>query len=156
VQLGGYAGIGENGCSACLRGVAVVLGELGFEVRGFHVVVVGRLRIGVDPVTLGHGRPHLTMALHHDINDALVLVAELILVQLAHAQAGLQRDLANTLLELAPQDFHQGGLAAAVGPDQAIAVAIGELDGDAFKERLCTKLNRNVRSNQHLSVFQPN
>ncbi len=89
------------------------------------------------------------MALHHDINDALVLVAELILVQLAHAQAGLQGDLANTLLQLAAQDFHQRGLAATVGPDQAITVAVRELDSDAFKERLCTKLNRNVRGNQH-------
>ena len=93
--------------------------------------------------------PHLDVALHDDVEHALVFVAELVLVQLAQAQAGLQHDLADALLELAAQDFHERGLAAAVGADQAIAVAVGELDGDLFEERLGTKLNRDVGSREH-------
>jgi hypothetical protein len=150
VQLSGDSGISENGGGARLRGVAVVLGESGLELGGFHVVGIGGVRIGINPVAFGHGRPHFAMALHDDVDDALVFVAELVLVQFAQAQAVLQGDIPDALLELAAQDLHERGLAAAVGPDQAIAVAVRKLDGDPLKKRLRTKLNRNVRGNQHL------
>ena len=38
--------------------------------------------------------------------------------------------IARALLEIAAQDLHQGRLAAAVGADQTITVAVGELDRD--------------------------
>jgi hypothetical protein len=98
--------------------VAAVLGELALELRRAHVVVVGGFRVGVDAIALGHRLPHLDVALHHDVEHALVLVAELVLVQLAEPHARLQHHLAGALLELAAQDLHQRGLAAAVRADR--------------------------------------
>ncbi len=145
------AGVDEDAGGAGLGGVAVVLGELALEFRGAHVVLVARLRIRVDAVALLHREPHLGVALHHDVEHALVLVGELVLVQLAEAQAGLQHDVAGARLELAAEDLHQRGLAAAVRPDQAIAVAVGELDGDVFEQRLGFELNRQVGRGEHAS-----
>ena len=143
------AGIGEDRTGARFRIIAAVLGELRFELGGAHVVIVGGLGIRIDRVALLHRAPHLDMTLHHHVEHALVLVAELVLVQLAQAQAGLQHDLAGTRLELAAEDFHERRLAAAVGADQAIAIAIGELDGDVFEQRLGAELNGDVGGGEH-------
>jgi hypothetical protein len=64
------------------------------------------------------------VALHHHVEHALVLVGELVLVQLADAHPVLQHDVAGALLELAAEDLHERGLAAAVRADQAVAVAV--------------------------------
>ena len=56
---------------ARLGGVAVVFGELGFQLGGVHVVVFGRVRVGVDRVALLHHRPHLGVAHHHHVQHAL-------------------------------------------------------------------------------------
>ena len=129
--------------------VAAVLGELRLQLRGAHVVVVARVRVGVDDVALVHRLPHLDVALHHDVEHALVLVGELVLVELAEPHARLQHDLAGALLQLAAEDLHEGGLAAAVGADQAVAVAVGELDGDVLEQGLGAELDGDVRSGKH-------
>ena len=129
--------------------VAVVFGDLAFELGRAHVVFVGRFRVRVDQVALTHGGPHFGVALHHDIQHALVLVGELVLIELAHAHAGLQHDVAGTLLQLAAQDLHQRGLATAVGADQPVAVAVAELDGDVLEQRLGFELDREIGRGKH-------
>ena len=85
----------------------------------------------------------------HDVDDALILVAELVLVQFAEAQAGLQHHIAGAWLEIPTQDLDQGGFAAAIRADQPVAVAIGELDGDAFEQGLGAELNRDIGGREH-------
>jgi hypothetical protein len=102
-----------------------------------------------DAVALLHRLPHFDVALHDDIEDALVLVAELILAELAQAHPGLEHDLPGALLQLAAEHFHEGRLAAAVGADQAVTIAVGKFYGDLFEKRLCTELNRNIGSREH-------
>jgi len=89
------------------------------------------------------------VTLHDHVDHALVLVAELVLVQLAHPQAGLEHHVTRALLEVAAEDLDQRRLAAAVRADQPIAVAVGELDRDALEERLGTKLYGDVRGREH-------
>ncbi len=43
--------------------------------------------VGIDAVALAHRFPHFGVALHHHVEHALVLIAELVLAQLAQAQA---------------------------------------------------------------------
>jgi hypothetical protein len=107
------------------------------------------VRIGVDDVALFHGVPHLDMALHHDVQHALVFVGELVLVELAEPQARLQHDFAGALLQLAAENLHEGGLAAAVGPDQAITVAVGELHRHLLEQRFGAELDGDVRGGKH-------
>jgi ATPase subunit of ABC transporter with duplicated ATPase domains len=55
-------------------------------------------------------------------------------------QAMTERDVAGGGFEQAGENFHQRRLARAVGTDQAVAVALAELDGDVFEQRLGAEL----------------
>ena len=145
----GDAGIGQDGAGPRLGVVAAVFGELALELGGAHVVIVGRLGIGIDEVALLHRGPHLGMALHDDVENALVFVAELVLVQLAEPHARLQHHLARRRLEVAAEHLHQGRLAGAVGADQAIAIAVRELDGNLLEQRLAAELDGDVGGREH-------
>ncbi len=135
--------------------VAAVLGELRFELGGVHVVVVGRVRVRVDGVAFLHCAPHLDVTLQHHVQHPLIFPGELILVQLAHSQPGLEHHLAGTLLEVAGEHFHQRRLAGAVGADQSIAVAVRELDGDALEQRLGAELDGDVGGREHCVAQLP-
>ena len=52
-------------------------------------------------------------------------------------------------LQLAAEDLHEGGFAAAVGTDQAVAVAVAEFDGHVFEQRLGAKLHGDVGGGDH-------
>ena len=89
------------------------------------------------------------MAHHHHIQHTHVLVGELILAQLAQTFAFVQHHLAGTLLQISTEDFHESGFAATVRADQAVAVAVAELDGDIFKQGLCPELHGDVCGGKH-------
>ncbi|CUJ08852.1 Uncharacterised protein [Achromobacter aegrifaciens] len=130
-------------------GVAVVLGELGFQVGRAHVVVFGRFRIGVDGVALGHGGPHLGVTHHDDVQHAQVFKRELILAQLAQAHARLQRHVARRGFQVAADDLHEGRLAGTIGPDQPVAVAFPELDADVLEKGFGTELDGEIGGGDH-------
>jgi hypothetical protein len=143
------AGISEDAGRARLCVVAPVLGELRFQLSGAHIVRVAGVRIGVDDVALFHRVPHLDVTLHHDIEHALVFVRKLVLVEPAESQARLQHHFTGALLQLAAKDLHEGGLATAVGADEAVTVAVGELHRHLLEQRLGAELNGDVRSGKH-------
>jgi hypothetical protein len=93
VLLGGDADAVQQLAGAGLGGVAVVLGEVAFQLGRLHVVVLGRLRVGVDGVLLLHAGPHLGVALHHHVEHADVFIGELILLQEGHALAAVEATL---------------------------------------------------------------
>jgi hypothetical protein len=93
--------------------------------------------------------PHLDVALHNDVEHAFVFVGELVLVELAEPQPRLQHDLARALLQLAAEDLHEGGLAAAVGADQAVTVAVGELYRHLLEEWFGAELDGDVGCGEH-------
>jgi hypothetical protein len=76
------------------------------------------------------------MAHHHHVEHPHVLEGELVLLQVGHALAGIERNIAGGGLQHPGQDFHEGGLARAVGADQAVAVAFAELDRDVLEQRV--------------------
>ena len=81
---------------------------------------------------------------HHDIEHAHLLVGELILTQLADTGIGIGRYVARAGLEFAGQDLHEGRFAAAVGADQAIAMAVAEGHGDVFEQGFGAELDRQI------------
>ena len=89
------------------------------------------------------------MAHHHDVEHAHFFKRELVLAQLAQALVRVEHHVAGARLEIAAQDFHEGGFAAAVGADQAVAVAVAEFDGNVFKQRLGAELHRDVSGGKH-------
>ena len=145
------AGIGENAAGARLGVVAAVLREHRLELRRAHEVRIGGVRIGVDAVALGHRLPELGVALHHHVEDALILIAELILVQFAEAHPGLQHHIARARVEIPAEHLHERGLAGAVGADESVSVAVDEFDRDLLEQRLGAELHGNIGSGEHES-----
>ena len=140
---------GKQFTSACFCGVTIVLGKLGFEVRGGHVVFIGRVRVRIDRITLGHRGPHLGVAHHDHIKYAHFFISELVLAQFTEALVRVQHDIAGRGIEVAAQNFHEGGLAAAVSADQTITVAVAKFDGNVFKQGLRPKLHGDISGGKH-------
>jgi len=82
---------------------------------------------------------------HHDhIQHAHFFIGELVLAQFTQALVHVQADVAARRLQVAAQDLHEGGFAAAIGADQAVAIAIAELDGNVLEQRLGAELHGDV------------
>ena len=65
---------------ARLGGVAVEFGEPRLQVGRPHIVVVGRVRVRIDPVALDASLPHLDMSHHDHVENTFVFIGELVLV----------------------------------------------------------------------------
>ena len=144
MQVNGDTGAQQQFARARFGRVAVVFGNLAFQLGRLHVVVVRRFRVRVNRVALLDGGPHFRVAHHDDVEDAHVFKRKLVLAQLAQALVGIEHDVAARRVQVAAQDLHERRLAAAVRADQAIAVAVAEFDGDILKQWLGAKLHRNI------------
>ena len=133
----------------CLGSIAIVLGKLGLEIGGLHVVFVGRVGVGIDRVALCHRGPHFGVSHHHDIQHAHFFKGKLVLAQFAKTLVCVEHDIAGRRLKIAAQNFHERGFAAAVGADQAIAITLAELDRNIFKQGLRPKLHGDVGGGEH-------
>ncbi|MNN48907.1 hypothetical protein D3C81_1634080 [compost metagenome] len=135
-------------------GVAVHFGEFGFQLGDGHAVFFGHFRQRVDTVTLGFDFPQLAVAHDHRVDHGEFLVGELVLAQLAQAGVRLKHDLACGRLQVTAEDFHEGRLAATVGADQAVAVAVVEFDGNVFEQRLGAELHGDVSGRNQVLVLR--
>ncbi len=131
--------------SAGIGGIAVHLGELHFQVRHGHAVFLAHFSERVDTITLGFYTPELFVAHNDRINHRAVLVGKLVLAQLTQPLILVHHDLAGRRFQVAAKDFHERGLAAAIGADQTVAVAIAEFDGHIFEKGFGPELHGNVR-----------
>jgi len=129
---------------ARLGGVAVELGELDFQIGHAHAVFLAHFRERVDAVALLLHAPQLGVAHDHGIQHRIILEGELILTQLAKALVGVHRDVTRGRLQIAAEDFHERGFAAAVGADQTVAVAVAEFDRDVLEQGLGPELHGDV------------
>ena len=134
---------------ARLGRVAVLLGERRFELRGADVVLLGGVGIRVDRVLVLLDLPHFAVAHQHDVEHAHVLVGELVLLELAQPLVRIERDVAAGRLEIAAENPDQRRLAAAVGADQPVPVAVAELDVDVLEQGLRPELDRDVGGGEH-------
>ena len=82
---------------------------------------------------------------HDDgVQHRVLFKGKLVLAQLAEAVVRAEHHLPAAGRKLTAEDLHEGGFAAAIGADQAIAVAVAEFHGDVFKQRLGTELHGDV------------
>eukprot|EP01133_Synstelium_polycarpum_P022954 gene22953-biopygen19479 len=144
MQVNGDTGTQQQFAGARFGRVAIVLGHFAFQLGRLHVVFVRRFQIRVDRVAFLHRGPHFRVAHHDHVEHAHVFKRKLVLAQLAQALVGIEHDIAARRVQVAAEDLHERRLAAAVRADQAIAVAVAELDGDILKQWLGAKLHRNI------------
>ena len=125
-------------------GVTVHLAVGDFQIGHFIAVFFAHLRHSVDAVALFLHRPQLGVAHDHGVQHAVLFEGELILPQFTQALIRIEEHVAAGRRQIAAEDFHKGGLAAAVGADQAVTVAAAEFDRDVFKQRLAAELHGDV------------
>ncbi|MNN41380.1 hypothetical protein D3C81_1554970 [compost metagenome] len=94
------------------------------------------------------------MAHDHGVDHVEFFVGELVLAQLAQAGIGIEHHLAAGGFQIAAEDLHERRLAATVGADQAVAVAVAELDGNVLEQRLGAELHGDVSGGNHESDLQ--
>ena len=148
VGLGRDAEPLEDLAGARLQRVAVVLDDDVLEL-GVAVAVEVLLGPGEDALLLGHGLPERRVAHHHDVDDADVLVLEVVLPEDSDPRALRDRDLAVARALLAAEDLEQRRLAAAVRAHDAVALARIELERDSLEEGLVPEVLGEVRHRDH-------
>jgi hypothetical protein len=130
----GHAETGEQGRGVGLGGVAVLLGDDGLEIGEAVAVVVSEVGLVEEAFLFLKRRPEHLVPLEHDVEDAHVLVGELVLLE----DRGLFRaaDHPRIGVQLPGEDLHEGRLAGAVGAGEAVAVVLVERDVDVLEEAL--------------------
>ena len=129
---------------AGLGGVAVQFAEDDLQLGHAHAVFFAHVGKGVDAVALLLHFPQLGVAHDHRVEHRVGLEGELVLAQLAQPFVGVDADIAGSGLEVAAEDLHQGRFAAAVGADQAVAIAVAELDRDVLEQGLGAELHGDI------------
>ena len=94
-------------------------------------------------------------AVAHDdrVQDRIIIVLELVLLEHRHADAGLDLHMAVGGVLRPRQDFQQGGLSRAVGPDDAVAVSGVELEIGVFEEHAAPVLHAQVGNSDHQIIL---
>ena len=127
---------GQQGLGVALGVPAVHLGKIRLEHGGALAVRVGEVGLGIERVLLLHHLVQMGVALHDGIEDELVVIFVLILLEEGETLARIHGHGAVRRLQLAGENFEEGGLAGAVGTDDAVALARQEFDVDIFKQGL--------------------
>ena len=137
--------------TTCARfgGIAAEFGKLVFKFGGSHIVVFAGVGVRVNCVARLHRLPHSGVPHQYDVEHAHVFERKLVLPQFSDALALVDGHAAAARFEIAAEDLHEGGLAAAIGADQPIAIAPAEFDRDVFEEGLAPELHGDVCGADH-------
>ena len=110
-----------------LRLPAAQLGVLLLQLRRPQPVLVVEVRLFVDGVLLLADVVERHVAHDDGLQNGVLVVHGLVLLQHAHTGLGVDVDRALGGFDLPGDDFQKRGFARAVGADDAVAVAAGEL-----------------------------
>ena len=159
--LGGKAGHGvvedalreaqslDEAAGVGLRLPAAHLGVLGLQLAGPDAVLVGEVGLFVEGVLLPLHFIEPGIAQDDGVQHRVGIVLEVVLLQDAHALVVRDDDLAGGGLQFPGEDAQEGGLARAVGPDDAVAVAGGELQVHVLEEGLAAEVEAQIVDNDH-------
>ena len=128
---------------------AVELAELALELGRARAVFVAEVRLGVERVLLGHHLVQLRVAHDHGGERVDLVVGEVVLAQHAQAHVLGDHDPAREGSWSPERQLQEGGLARAVGADQAVAVAGRELDVDVLEQRAAAEVEREAFGGNH-------
>ena len=128
------------------------LGVLLLQLAGQHSVLVGHLLLGVERFLFLADLIEAQVAHNDRVHHSIRVVGVLILFQHGHADFGQDRDLAAGGLQLTGEDFQKRGLARAVGANDAVAVALDELQVHVGEQRLAAVLQPQISDSNHRCV----
>ena len=148
VAIGRDAKAFEEGCRARFRRVAVFFANDAFEFRETHADVVGHLDL-VQALFLLHGAPKRLVSHHDGVEDARLLIREVILLQ--DADTELLGDVHPALIGVffAGDDLEERRLSRAIRAHERIALAWVEAHGDVLEEDFWAEALRELVERDH-------
>ena len=149
VELGADAKALEDAAGVALGLPAAQLGVLLLQLAGPHAVLVGHLLLGVDGLLLLADVIQALVAHDDRVHDVVGVVGVLVLLQNRHAHVGQDGHLAGAGLQFPGEDLQKGGLAGAVGADDAVAVAPQKLQVHVGEERGAAVVQAQIGDRDH-------
>ena len=125
------------------------LGVLLLQLTGQHAVLVGHLLLGVQGLLLLADVIQALVAHDDGVHDVVLVIGVLVLLQHRHADVGQQGHLAGGGVQLSGEDLQESGFTRAVGADNAVAVAPGELQVHVGKQGGPAILQAQVGDSDH-------
>ena len=119
---------------------AAHLSELSLELGRLVAILLGERVLHIQCVLLAHDFEQARVTAEHGIEHSLLVECEVILFEHAHARLGRDRHRTGRGVEVARQDAQEGGLACAVGADDAVAVALGKFQVHILEQRLAAEI----------------
>ena len=119
--------------------------ELALELRRPDAVLFGELGVRVERVLFVHHFDEALVPQHDRAQHRLEIVLVLILCKDGHTLVLAQSHFALVGLDLAREHLQKGGLARAVGADDAVAVAAREFEVDVLEQLLAAVLQADAR-----------
>ena len=130
---------------------AAHLGVLALQLGGADAVLVGEIFFGVQGVLF---LPHLVqpfVAHDHGVQHRIFVKGEVVLAQHRHPHIFGHGHRPGGRLQLPLQNAEEGGFARAVGADDAVAVAGGELQVHVLEQGLLVEGHAQVRNDDHVT-----
>ena len=129
------------------------LGELRFQLRGLHAVLVGEILLFIEGILLLHDVVEVLVAHDDGIQHRVLIVLEVILLQDGHPFLPGNDDLSAGRLQVSGENPEEGGLAGAIGADDAVAVAGGKFQIHVLEQRLAREVETDVVDCDHNASF---
>ena len=137
MELLSYTELTEQRGRIAIRRITTHFTKFALQFTYSHTVLLGKIGLCIDLLTLLGDSPQFGMSHHHGIQNGLLIELELVLFEHSHTLAGC--DLHGSLIgfDLSAEDLEEGTLTCPVGTDDAVTVAFGEiqvhfLEEDAF------------------------
>ena len=150
MQLRADAKALQNPGSVGFRLPAAQLGEFLLQLRGPQAVLIGEVLLHVDGVLLLAAVIQPLVAHDDRVHDGVFVIQELVLLQHGHPGLGIDIYMTGGGLQFAGQDLDKGGLSGAVGTDDTVAVAGGELQVHFGKQGGAGELHGEIFNSNHL------
>ena len=135
---------------------AVHLRELSLQICRAVAVLLSEGVLCIQGFLLLNDLIQARIALYDGIEHGKIVECKMVLLEHGHARAGLNGYVAGAGLQLTRKNLQEGGLARAVCTDNAIAVALGELDVYILEKRLTGKVYAHIGNGNHIASINKN
>ena len=132
---------------------AAHFGKFSLQLAGLHAVLVGEVLFFIEGVLLLHHIVKPLVAHHHRIQHGVGVILEVVLLQNGHPLFLGNNDLAGGGLQIPGEDAEEGGLAGAVGADDAVAVAGNELQLHVLEQGLAAEVHAYIVDCDHVGIL---
>ena len=149
VQILFYAEVAQHLCCIAFGLPTVHFGKLVFQFGCTITVFFAHLRLRIESLALFHIVPKRLMSHQDCIENAVLIVLEMVLIQYREPFTRSQFDSSFIRFQFAADGFEQRWFTCSVGSDYAIDIAVSKFDVDVFVKNSLPELNCKIRNCYH-------